>query len=70
MCMHGCRQGLPRSGVAISSREQDTVAPESRNREEAADEEDRVTDEAVTNSIPVYSFNGLLDIQWNAANLI
>lgn len=51
--MHGCRQGLPLSGVAMSSREQDTVAPESRNREEAADEEDRVTDEAVTNSIPV-----------------
>lgn len=42
----------PLSGVAISSSEHDTVAPESRNNDEAADEEDRVTEDAVTNSTP------------------
>lgn len=39
----------PRSGVAMSSSEHDTVAPESRNREE---EEERVTDDAVPRSMP------------------
>lgn len=46
----GNKIGCPRRGVAMSSSEQDTVAPESRNNDEAADEEERVTDEAVTNS--------------------
>lgn len=39
--------------MAISSKLQETVAPESRNREEAADEDDNVTEDAVTSSIPV-----------------
>lgn len=36
----------------MSSKLQDTVAPESRNSEEAADEDDNVTEDAVTSSIP------------------
>lgn len=40
----------------MSSKEHDTVALESKNNDDAADDEESVTDEAVTSSTPKHTF--------------